>query len=122
MFTKSLAAAAVVLSLAGAAHAQYDESRIRSWDSPNQINVYAGWADFTITGLDGDRIVSPIPGVNGNFTTLRSSPLVREVVRHSGGQTSLRFRVFNMPGSCNQGIVCLLRGQTLIDADRIVFR
>lgn len=99
---------------AGAANAQYDESRIRQADQQTQVIGYNGQhMYFTITGYATDTIVTPF--YSG---PLGSAPCVIDRVLHSGGQTSYRFRVTANRG-WDQMIIYLLRGGATIDADRV---
>lgn len=123
MFSKTLLASAIALIGLGAsqAHAQYDETRIRQSDQQTRVTAPSwGYFFFTASGHRGDRVVAPF--INATIEEIRLNPArygVYEVVLHSGGQYSVRFCI-RANAAWNQGLVCIFRGSTLIDADRIV--
>ncbi len=106
-----IASMAIILGVA-APQAEANESRIRSKESSSFIFGIAGQdALFTITGYANDDIVTPF-----YIGKLRNAPFIRARVRHSGGQTSYRFRVPFNPGWSSQTVQLWRRG-SLIDLD-----
>lgn len=113
--------ASLIAFATGTANA--NETRIRQ---ANQNVVVQGSGGspllFTTTGYLNDDILIfngfGIPVVQGRIRHLRSHPHVRAVVRHTGGQTSLRWRLPS--GGMDGGIVYIVRNGAVIDADPVV--
>lgn len=100
---------------------QYDETRIRQ-ASQNSTVQGSPWQlmHFTVTGYANDRVTSMF--LNGTLASLASSPYVRDIVQHSGGQTSLRFAIPANPGWSGSTINLLTSHNFLIDSDRVIVR
>jgi hypothetical protein len=124
---KMLLVTAAMTLLSGAAMAQADETRIRQADQDREVRgVVAQPLLFTVTGPASDLVAVQLANnaifAAGTIGQLRSSPFVREVIYHTGGQISLRLCFPSPQAAFNGGTVSIQRGALLIDRDRIVLR
>ena len=117
------AAAALALSLTGAASAQ--EGVIKQTNAQKtSIRVNGGTAQFTIVGQPGDQCFGQLPGGGlffaGTLSNLRFSSWATSWSPAPNGKFSVKFRFVGVPGSVHGGFVIVKRNGAIIDKDVVI--
>jgi hypothetical protein len=118
------AAAALALSLTGAASAQQEGVIKQTNAQKTKIYVNGGTAQFTIVGKPGDQCFGQLPGGGlffaGTLSNLRYSSWATSWSPAPNGKFSVKFRFLGVPGSVHGGFVIVKRNGAIIDKDVVI--
>jgi hypothetical protein len=117
------AAAALALSLTGAASAQ--EGVVKQTNAQKtKIFVNGGTAQFTIVGKPGDQCFGQLPGGGlffaGTLSNLRYSTWAQNWSPAPNGKFAVTFRFLDVPGFVHGGFVVVKRNGAIIDKDVVI--